>query len=254
MATFCSAAHVLSARRLPVAAHRRARLLGSAAGAAAMQSAFDLARAGDLGAAREAMDGVTAEDAGLRAGGPGLEPGGPIGYHHIISDRSLSMSVFVLPAGSAIPLHDHPEMAVLSKVLFGALRVTSYDMPERAPPPVAASLFGGRSAARRLRVGAPSTRTVAAPCAPIWLEPRAGNIHAFEALEHTAILNILTPPYDDAAGRSCHYYEVAGGSAPGGRRPAPAGEPSAETELVEVPWPGWLRVENRPYEGVEVRL
>ena len=35
-----------------------------------------------------------------------------------------------------------------------------------------------------------------------------GNIHQFDALQDTAIFDVLSPPYDDLAGRSCHYYEL----------------------------------------------
>ena len=80
--------------------------------------------------------------------------------------------------------------------------------------------------------------TVTAPCAPLRLDPIDGNIHSFEALEHTAIFDILAPPYSDRDGRSCHYYEVAAD-----------GE---AIELREVPWPDSLVVVNRPYSGEAV--
>ena len=59
---------------------------------------------------------------------------------------------------------------------------------------------------------------------------------AFEALDDCAIFDVLTPPYDDFAGRSCHYYEVASAA-------------EAEHELVEVGWPPSLHVRSRPYRG-----
>lgn len=42
--------------------------------------------------------------------------------------RLVNMSVFILPAGTAIPLHDHPGMTVVTKVLWGTLHVKSYDL------------------------------------------------------------------------------------------------------------------------------
>ena len=38
------------------------------------------------------------------------------------------------------------------------------------------------------------------------LTPDNKNIHCIEALENSAILDVLLPPYDIDDGRSCHYY------------------------------------------------
>lgn len=251
MLALLSAAHVphnLSGRILRPAARPPARvrwLRGSASTAAAaplLQRVLDLASSGDLDSTVTAMDALTAEHLAITA--TGLEAGGPVGYHHIYSDHDLSIGIFVLPAGSAIPLHDHPDMTVLSKMLFGRMQVTSFDrpLPSASPPPAAgafASLFASK---QHLRCPAPVCRTVAAPCAPLRLDPVRGNIHEFVALEHTAIFDVLTPPYDDRAGRSCHYYETN----------APVEEAADEVELREVGWPPNLRVVNRPYRGPAV--
>jgi hypothetical protein len=139
-------------------------------------------------------------------------------------------------------------MTVLSKVLFGSLRITSIDKPAEAQArsSTAADLFGlglgGTDRRELLRCAAPSVRNVTAPCSTLRLDPLIGNIHSFEALEHTAVFDVLTPPYNDRAGRSCHYYEVAGDN-----------EPNA-VQLREIDWPDSLRVVNRPYVGPHVAL
>lgn len=39
-----------------------------------------------------------------------------------------SVGIFVFPPNTEIPLHDHPDMVVISRVLYGELKVRSYDV------------------------------------------------------------------------------------------------------------------------------
>lgn len=119
------------------------------------------------------------------------------------------MGVFCFPAGATLPLHDHPEMVVLSKLLYGSVRVRSYDWVA-APP---------RSAARKCGLA----RVVAAdevrraPGEASVLFPRSGgNLHAFTAMTPCAILDVLTPPYSEEHGRPSTYFtDVPISSLPG---------------------------------------
>ena len=74
------------------------------------------------------------------------------------------------------------------------------------------------------------------------LDPIHGNIHEFSAIEDVAIFDILLPPYNDRAGRSCHYYSAK-----------QADQEQGGIELVEVPWPNDLIVDSMTYRGPKIK-
>lgn len=50
-------------------------------------------------------------------------------------------------------------------------------------------------------------KVLSAPCSTSVLYPKSGgNLHCFTALTSCAVLDILTPPYEEYAGRKCTYY------------------------------------------------
>eukprot|EP00898_Chlorokybus_atmophyticus_P008256 jgi/Chlat1/8431/Chrsp80S09226 len=119
----------------------------------------------------------------------------PIAYLHIQETDAYSIGIFCLPELASIPLHDHPGMTVLSKLLYGSLRVRAYDWLEPSTGPYAA---------RKARQVVDTV--VTAPCDVQQLQPEVGNIHEFTALTPCAILDVLIPPYAPHEGRDCTYY------------------------------------------------
>ena len=164
--------------------------------------------------------GLRLSDLDRRRGADGSAERLTIRTQIICSTRTFELVVFLFPAGASIPLHDHPQMTVLSKVLYGSLSMKSYDWEE---PPSAADLAALTAEIERQESTDPLARTtpplappraavrridtVLTPEAPTFCtRPSFANVHRFEALTDCAVLDFLTPPYDDDAGRDCHYF------------------------------------------------
>lgn len=148
------------------------------------------------------------------------------------------MGVFLLRAGACIPLHDHPGMHGLLKVLYGKLRISCFDRPEpAAAPPGAPSRSVLRSSAIYTEHSPPGL-----------LSPDRDNLHRIDAVDGpTAFLDILAPPYDPDDGRDCHYYRVVSGTEGSGPEPR-------EVWLLEVAQPSDFRCGGEPYPGPGVQL
>lgn len=66
-----------------------------------------------------------------RKGRRGMTHTNNVRYLHIAEKQNrYSLGIFVFPPGARIPLHDHPGMCVMSRVLYGELRAKTYDFIE----------------------------------------------------------------------------------------------------------------------------
>ncbi|KAK4350399.1 hypothetical protein RND71_029712 [Anisodus tanguticus] len=127
----------------------------------------------------------------------------PLTYVDIHEGQNFTMCMFCFPTSAVIPLHDHPGMTVLSKVLYGSLHVKAYDWVE--PACIRKSERAGHPTVRLARLVV--DKVVSAPHGTSVLYPKSGgNLHCFTAITPCAVLDILAPPYLEAAGRRCTYY------------------------------------------------
>ena len=117
-------------------------------------------------------------------------------FKNLFQGESVSVGLFILAADVRIPLHNHPHMTVVSRLLAGKMVIDSYDW---------VAYEGERRIARRTL-----SDCFQGPCAlPTIFPEDGGNVHTIHTLEPSAFLDVVLPPYDPEQGRPCLYFNVA---------------------------------------------
>jgi len=177
------------------------------------------------------LDGIEARDVGVDQADVRV---GDVAYVPVVETDRYHVGVFVLGPQARIPLHDHPGMTVLSRVLRGSVTMSSFDLLGEGRD--GSDVPNGRRR-RMCRAARHAEVELRAPCAAVALDPHHRNVHEFTAgADGTAILDVIVPPYD--ATRRCTYYYYHHHRGPD----TSSGEPSEEAVL---------RVDEDDASGVE---
>ncbi|KAK7110660.1 2-aminoethanethiol dioxygenase-like [Littorina saxatilis] len=132
----------------------------------------------------------------------------PVTYIHLWEDDTFSMGIFVVKRGGRLPLHDHPGMFGLLKVLHGTLKLSSFSETGETNVPVEMTQPLQKWQVPLVKSVKLETETnLSAEQGCCQLTPTSGNFHEITPVtEMAAFVDILAPPYDQSGSRDCHYY------------------------------------------------
>jgi len=203
-------------------------------------------------------DQLTAADVNLnidnlQAAKPG-ERKPPVIYISIYEDSRVTIGIFIVKSGEKLPLHDHPHMYGILKVIAGTVKIQSYTLTSDS-----AHIMGSSAGRRGLfSETTSSNRTLSAIKMPevivnenngaCFLTPTERNLHEIYSVGGTAaFLDILSPPYDvgDFGERSCHYFKE--------QNDETVGLVTNEARLVHIPSPPEYWNDVAVYEGPRIR-
>lgn len=120
----------------------------------------------------------------------------------LFESPAATVTIFVLPPQTVLPLHDHPRMHVLCKVLAGSISTVGFDWANAVEP-------GGSGEAILVKR---ELSTVDAPLAEIG--PSTGGIvheirnPAEDGGDCAVFCDVITPPYSPIGESSCTYYQA----------------------------------------------
>lgn len=178
--------------------------------------------------------------------------GAPVSYINICESPYFTLGVFILKSDVCIPLHDHPGMHGICKVLYGSVSVKSYDNLASNGNLHNNVIASTDSTARRpMKFWFNGEEEFSASNDPCTLTPTSGNFHSIEAHKgQAAFLDILAPPYVTGE-RDCTYFREC-------RNDELNQDFSEDSEsvkwLVEIPQPQEFYCDSLLYQGPTIDL
>lgn len=125
----------------------------------------------------------------------------PLKVVKVYEDLEIAINAFFIPPGQCIPLHDHQEMTVFQKVLCGQMRYKDGDFDQNDKKTVGTMTL--------TKIKSKDDIIVDNKTPTMIVTPDKGNLH--EIFEYgdkgCCFLDVLSPPYDPAEGRTCKFYE-----------------------------------------------
>ena len=135
-----------------------------------------------------------AETLGLIERCENMDRSGSWDYEDLLSSDPVHIKLLLIPKGNKIPIHDHPGMHVLLKVIWGTMHIQAWDWAKEYP-------FSGL-------IRGTIDCEMNGSSQPSMIFPEKNNIHTMTALEDCAFLDICSPFYDESQGRKCTYYDI----------------------------------------------
>lgn len=130
-------------------------------------------------------------------------------YFPIEENSQFTIAIFFFPKGIQMPLHDHPNMMVISKILEGEVERTSIDFKNddvqiNLPKKI---YFNDKMDEELIIKDLKLKKDVLKKEELDYLTPSKYNLHQFKARENSAMLDILVPSYN-LKERYCNFYEI----------------------------------------------
>lgn len=137
----------------------------------------------------------------------------PVTSIEIIENKHFDMVIFLFKDGARMPIHNHPGMFGIIKVIHGTVKITSYSpFPNVLDNTVERQDVKNRMKNSNLDILVPvklhSSENVSSKDEPRLLTPTVGNYHEISAVGGAAaIFDILAPPYD-CFKHNCKFYNL----------------------------------------------
>ena len=161
----------------------------------------------NLGQLKQIVNNLKYCDLGLEKSKSIIDPDNqeaPVTYINVLKHTDVSIGIFIIKSGSRIPLHNHPNMHGLLKIVYGTVDIKEYT--KYKPDSVKSCLFHSIASENPhlyLKAGIcfpaeKKVRTnVKSSCDVIVLSPDENNYHEIHTVGEgpAAFFDILAPPY-----------------------------------------------------------